>query len=83
MPPMIQRKDLSKILYAFETQKRTGRPSLRLSNRCVVGIGLPSSDEPLNRNIQLKPKPMTQENVAAVRKETGFTPFLETKFVRV
>ena len=80
MPPMILRKDLARIAHALASQQRTGRPSLRLTNRCVQLSAAPAL--PTNRNMGVIPKPMTQDDVSAVVKKTGFTPFIETKFVR-
>jgi hypothetical protein len=80
MPPMIKRSDLSKISRALELQRKLGGPSLRLSNRCM-SIASPAKQRG-NSNTRLIPKPMTQEDTIAVVKLTGFSPFLETKFVR-
>ena len=81
MPPMIQRKDLSAISRALESQARTSGSSLRLTNRCIAGDSFRWS-KPLNRNLRLVTKPMSMEEEMAVVKRTGFTPFLATKFVR-
>lgn len=35
----------------------------------------------MNKANRLTPKPMTQEDVAAVRKLTGSAPFVEVKYV--
>jgi len=64
---------------ALARQRQTGRPSLTVtSTPCPLNHG---PDLPRNHNKQLRPKPMRKEDVAAVIKLTGFTPFLEVKFV--
>ena len=64
---------------ALEKQRRTGRPSMTATNTpCPLNHG---PDLPRNHNKQLRPKPMRKEDVAAIIKLTGFTPFLEVKFV--
>lgn len=81
MPPMIKRSDLSKIHHALDQQRRTGRASLRLTNRCTALVsGSTSATE--NSNQRLVPKPMKATDVEAVVKLTGSSPFIETKFVR-
>lgn len=80
MPPMLQRKDVIMISRALDVQRRTGRPSLTISNRCIELR--PSANVVVNRNLQLVPKPMRAEEVAFVRKDTGSTCFVETKFER-
>lgn len=80
MPMLIQRRDLGKIMRALDWQKRTGRCSLRLSNRCVSLV--PEGKPMFNKSLRLIPKPMTLDEVSSVVKLTGFSPFLETKFVR-
>lgn len=68
------------ILRALNMQKYNGgRPSLTLSTTptCMTS----SSSEPMNKRNRLKPKPMTLEEVAGVRKLTGFSPFVEVKYV--
>lgn len=81
MPPMLTRKDVSRISQAMIVQARTGQPSLRITNRCVALIS-PFPVKPSNRNNDFIPKPMRQEDVERVLKLTGFMPIIETKFVR-
>lgn len=64
---------------AMQMQKYTGSPSMTLTNRPTTTGTLVS--EPMNKANRLTPKPMTQEDVAAVRKLTGSAPFVEVKYV--
>ena len=81
MPPMILRKDMSKIAHAMEHQRRTGQPSLRLSNRCVV-VDDPPPPLPMNRNLRLVPKPFSADDEIQLLKLTGHGSFVAVKFVR-
>jgi tRNA A37 N6-isopentenylltransferase MiaA len=81
MPSMIKRSDMTRISRALESQRRTGRPSLTLSNRPTASQ-TPTTACSMNRNLRLVPKPMRQEDIEAVRKLTGFGPLTETKWVR-
>lgn len=74
---MFSRNMFYKMCHALSIQR--GGPSLTYSNRPRSWSLAPAA--PLNRNQRLQPKPMTQEDVAAVRKLTGFAPFVEVKYV--
>lgn len=78
MPTLLPRKQWSQALRALAQQARTGQPSVTLGNRPRSGIG--TSTIPLNHNKQLRPKPMRAEEVAAVVKLTGFTPYVEVTY---
>jgi len=52
------------------------RHGIRITNRCFTDALLPREPQ-----VQLKPKPMRQEDVAAVRTLTGYGPFVEVKYV--
>ena len=74
-----QFKMMFKMLYALKLQRMGRGPSLIHSNRpCQEYIGPKLA---LNRNRRLTPKPMTQDDVSAVRKLTGYAPFLEVSYL--
>jgi hypothetical protein len=66
------------ILRALELQKRTGRPSLTLSNRSTRSLLMPT--EPLNKNQRAKKRPMDEAQKMEVFKRTGFFPFVEVLY---
>jgi hypothetical protein len=80
--PMILNAKRYVIFLALQMQKYNGggRPSLTLRNTPTTAV-VGAASEPMNKANRLTPKPMTQEDVAAVRKLTGSAPFVEVKYV--
>ena len=80
MPTMILRKDMARIEHAMANQRRTGKPTLRLTNRCVEASS--PCRTPLNRNLRLVPKPFTADDEIQLLRRTGHGSFVAVKYVR-
>jgi len=80
MPMILKPGQLYQIKARLENPPSKGSPYLRVSNRCFSLEG--ATKRTFNRTDDLVPKPMRADDVAAVRSRTGFSPFIETGFVR-
>lgn len=80
MPSIIRKQDQKTFKWAFENPSQKG-PLVVLRNTPALTVR-PFQYIPENRNTRLVPKPMTQADIDSVRIRTGFSCFIETKFVR-
>lgn len=79
MPQLIRKITVSQLMSALALQKRTGCPSMTLSNTPVARPST-SMNEPMNKRNRLKKRPMEEATKLEIYKRTGSTPYLEVVY---
>lgn len=81
MFPIVDKQYRRSVLGLFNTNTNTGIFVLWSNTPVIVWYGLAHYIKP--SQIRTRPIPMTEEEVRAIRKETGKSPYFEKKFVPV